>query len=43
MKKTELFKKDDFKKTKSVKEIEIIKKIKKLLDPQNILNKDKIF
>ena len=38
-----ILKKDDFKKTKSVKEIEIMKKIKKLLDPQNILNKDKIF
>ena len=38
-----MLKKDDFKKTKSLKEIEVMKKIKKLLDPQNILNKDKIF
>ena len=38
-----ILKKDDFKKTKNAKEIEIMKKIKKLLDPQNILNKDKIF
>jgi len=38
-----MLKKDDLKKTKNIKEIELMKKIKKLLDPKNILNKGKIF
>ena len=38
-----LLKKDDFKKTKNIKETKLMKKIKKLLDPKNILNKGKIF
>jgi FAD/FMN-containing dehydrogenase len=38
-----LLKKDDLKETKSAPEIRIMKKIKKLLDPNNILNQKKIF
>ena len=38
-----MLKKDDLKKTKNINEIELMKKIKKLLDPKNILNKGKIF
>ena len=38
-----MLKKDDFKKTKSFKEIQLMNKIKKLFDPKNILNKGKIF
>ena len=38
-----ILKKDDFKKTKSTKEIKLMKNIKKLFDPKNILNPNKIF
>ena len=38
-----MLKKDDFKKTKNIKEIRLMKKIKKLLDPKNTFNKGKIF
>lgn len=38
-----MLKKDDFKKTKNIKEIKLMKKIKKLLDPKNTFNKGKIF
>ena len=38
-----LLKKDDLKITKSISEITIMKKIKKLFDPNNILNQKKIF
>ena len=38
-----MLKKDDFKSTKNIKEIKLMKKIKNLFDEKNILNKDKIF
>ena len=38
-----ILKKDDFKRTKSTKEIKLMKNIKKLFDPKNILNPNKIF
>ena len=38
-----ILKKDDFKNTKSTKEIKLMKNIKKLFDPKNILNPNKIF
>ena len=38
-----MLKKDDFKSTKNIREIKLMKKIKNLFDEKNILNKDKIF
>ena len=38
-----MLKKDDLKITKNIKEIRLMKKIKKLLDPKNTFNKGKIF
>ena len=38
-----ILKKNDFKNTKNIREIKLMKKIKNLFDKKNILNKDKIF